>query len=230
MKTISFERFSGLCAMLAGVGGLCYSISFVILSRSAPDASALLSPLFLLLGGLLTSAVLPGLYNRLRETEATFALWATLLGVVAALGSAIHGGYDLANAINPPAVSSEVQKQLNNLPSQIDPRGLLTFGVAGIALLILAWLIARGGQLPKGLGYLGYVLAALLVLVYLGRLILLQPTNPFLLGAAALAGFLVSPLWYIWLGGVLWRAAKPQQSASSVQATHEQPLAGHAHH
>ena len=208
MKTSAFERFGGLCALIAGVGGLAYSVSFVILSKSAPDVSTILTPLLLLVGGLLSSAVMLALYQRLRETEATFALWAAILGVVAALGSAVHGGYDLANAINPPALSASFHDDLNTLPSQIDPRGLLTFGVTGLAVLVLAWLIVRGGQFSKGLGYLGYALGILLVIVYLGRLILLQPTNLFLLGAAALTGFLLAPLWYIWLGVILWRGHK----------------------
>ena len=211
MKTNPFERFGGLCAFIAGVGGLCYSISFVIISKSAPVVSNVLSPLFLLIGGLLSTAVMLALYQRLRETDATFALWAALLGVVAALGSAVHGGYDLGNAINPPALSASFQTDLNTLPSQVDPRGLLTFGVTGIAFLVVAWLIVRGGQLPRGLGYLGYALAVLLIIVYLGRLILLSPNNLFLLGAAGLTGFILAPLWYIWLGLVLCRRQPAQQ-------------------
>jgi hypothetical protein len=212
MKTSAFERFGGLCAFIAGLGGLCYSVSFVILSKSAPDVSNILTPLFLMVGGLLSSAVMLALYQRLRETEATFALWAAILGVVAALGSAVHGGYDLANAINPPTLSDSFHTDLSNLPSQVDPRGLLTFGVTGLAFLVVAWLIVRGGQFPKGLGYLGYALAILLVIVYLGRLILLDPANLFLLGAAGLTGFVLAPLWYIWLGLVLWRGPKAQHS------------------
>jgi hypothetical protein len=212
METTTFERFGGLCAFLAGIGGLGYSISFVIINKSAPDVSTVLSPMFLLIGGLLSSAVLLALYQRLRETEATFALLAALLGVLAALGSAVHGGYDLGNALNPPALSADFQTNLNSLPSQIDPRGLLTFGVTGIAFLIFAWLIVRGGHLPRNLGYLGYALGVLLVIVYLGRLILLQPSNPFLLGAAGLTGFLLAPSWYIWLGWLLWRGQRASKA------------------
>ena len=36
---------------------------------------------------------------------------------------------------------------LANLPSQVDPRGFLTFGVAGISLIVFAALIKRGRQL-----------------------------------------------------------------------------------
>ncbi|HKZ86056.1 MAG TPA: hypothetical protein VJ793_20670 [Anaerolineae bacterium] len=199
MKSISFERFGGLCAILTGISGFLYSVAFIIISRNAPALGDLLSALFLMLGGLLATAALVGVYNRLRETEAAFALWALLLGLVGAIGSVIHGGYDLANVINPPASPGL------GLPNAIDPRGLLTFGVAGVALFVIAWLIGRGGQFPRGLGYLGYVSAVLLVFLYLGRLIVLDATSPLIVVPALLEGFLVNPIWYIWLGLVLWR-------------------------
>jgi hypothetical protein len=193
MSSPSFERFAGLCAILAGVVGFLYSIAFILLRNS------LLSGLCLMLGGLLSTAALLAVYRWLRETDAEFALWGVLLGLAGAVGSAIHGGYDLANAINPPASLPA------DLPSQIDPRGLLTFGVAGVALVVVAWLMGRGEPFPKGLSYLGYLLAVLLIILYLGRLIVLQATSPVIVVPALLTGFLVNPAWYIWLGLVLWR-------------------------
>src|SRR5688500_10869435 len=65
----SFERFAGTCAVLAGVAGFLYAVAFVVLQN------ILLSGLFLMLGGLLSTAVLAGVYDRLRETDASFALW-----------------------------------------------------------------------------------------------------------------------------------------------------------
>ena len=199
MTTTSFERFSGLCAIITGIFGFLYSVAFIIISRGAPVAGGLLSALFLVLGGLLATAALAGLYHRLRETDAAFALWALLLGITGAIGSLIHGGYELANAINLPASPNL------GLPNPIDPRGLLTFGVAGVALFVVAWLIGRGGQFPRGFGYLGYVSAVLLIVLYLGRLIVLEATSPVIVVPALLEGFLVNPIWYIWLGVALWR-------------------------
>ena len=121
-----------------------------------------------------------------------------MLGVAGALGSAVHGGYDLANAINPPP-------SVPDLPNPVDPRGLLTFGMASLALLVVAWLIVRGGRFPRGLGYLGYVSAVLLLALYLGRLIVLDATNPVILVPALLNGFLINPLFYLWLGLTLVR-------------------------
>ena len=191
-RSVTFERFAGVCAILAGVSGLLYALAFVVLKDE------LLSGLFLMLSGLLTTAALVAVYERLRETDPSFALLALLLGIAGALGSAVHGGYDLANVINPPA-------SMPDLPSPVDPRGLLTFGVAGVALLTASWLIVRGRRFPRGLGYLGYVSAILLLALYPGRLIFLDPTNPVILVPALLNGFLVDPIFYIWLGLALLR-------------------------
>lgn len=199
VESVSFKRFAGMAAVLAGIVHFLYAVAFVIISRSAPGLGVFLSALFLLLAGLLSMTALTGAYHRLRQVDAAFALWVLLLTSVGTLGMAIHGGYDLANTINPPASANL------GLPSQIDPRGLLTFGVMGIALFVIAWLMGRGEQFPKGLAYLGYLLAVLFVVIYLARLIILDPANPVLLGPVLAAGFAVNPAWYIWLGLTLWR-------------------------
>jgi hypothetical protein len=196
MKT-SFERFAGCGALLTGISGFLYSISFIVLRDN------LLSALFLLLGGLFSIPALTGLYQRLRATDAGFALLGLLFSLSAALGSAIHGGYDLANALHPPAALN------TDLPNPIDPRGLLTFGAAGLGLFLLAWLMTQEMTFPRGLAYLGYISATLLVILYLARLIILQATSPAIVIPALLEGFLVNPLWYIWLGLNFIRGRNP---------------------
>ena len=184
----SFEKFAGWSAILAGLSGFLYSISFIVLQDNT------LSGFFLMLGGLFSVAALTALFQRVRETESGFALLGLLLGVSAAFGSVIHGGYDLANALHPPASPN------SDLPNAIDPRGLLTFGVAGLGLFILSWLLTQESSFPKGLAYLGYVSAILMIVLYLGRLIILEATNLAIVVPALLEGFIVNPLWYAWLG------------------------------
>jgi hypothetical protein len=195
MKIRTFSSVAGVAATVAGVFGLLYSISFVVLQND------LLSALFLLLAGLTATAVMTALYRGLKETDASFALLALALSLGAAAGSLIHGGHDLSNALHPPA-------SLNtDLPSPIDPRGLLTFGVAGIGLFLFCWLKSRNAAFPAGLGFLGYFSAALMLVLYLGRLIILQATSPAILIPALVEGFVVNPAWYVWLGFTLLRQA-----------------------
>lgn len=195
MKT-AFEKFAGWGAVLAGLSGFLYSISFIVLQNN------LLSALFLLLGGLFSASALTALYQRLRDTESGFALLGLLLTLSAALGSAIHGGYDLANALHPPASIN------TDLPNPIDPRGLLTFGVSGLGLFLFSWLMSQDMKFSKGLAYLGYLSAILMIVLYLGRLIILQATSLVIVIPALLEGFLVNPIWYIWLGLTLLRGQR----------------------
>jgi hypothetical protein len=188
-----YERFAAICAVLAGALTLLYSISFIVLTNEP------LSSFCLLANGLLTTAVLVALFERLRQTDTSFALWALILGLAGSIGSALHGGYDLAAVLHEHAAVDP------NLPSAMDPRGLLTFGVTGIALWVFAWLIVRGGQFPKGVAYLGYVIAALQIILYLGRLLVFDAKNPVIVVPALLAGFIATPIWYMWLGVSLWR-------------------------
>jgi hypothetical protein len=196
MKSKSFTTLAGQFAVLGGIFGFLYSVSFVVLKND------LLNALFLLLGGVCSMIVMTALYEHLRDTDSSYALLAFLFSAGAAAGSLIHGGYDLSNALHTPA-------SLNvDLPNPIDPRGLLTFGSAGIGLFFFSWLMNKGGIFPKNLSVLGYASAILMVVLYLGRLIILQATSLVIVIPALLEGFLVNPIWYIWLGTVFLRNAK----------------------
>lgn len=193
LDTAGFERFAGVAAIATALASLAYALAFVVLS------DPLLASVFLLLGGLLTTPTLTAVYYRLRRTHPGFAAWAVLLALAGAFGSAVHGGYDLANAVHPPATS------LGALPNPVDLRGLLTFGIAGIGLLVIGALIVASRQFPRALGYLAGLSGLLLVVLYLARLIILDPTSPLVLVPALLTGFLVNPALYIWLGVALLR-------------------------
>lgn len=197
--TSRFARLAAISALLVAAANLAYSISFLIVRPDNPDSGGTAASAFLLTGGLLALPALLALYRLLRPSEPDLALLATVLAVAGALGAAIHGGYDLANAINPP-------DETVDLPSAIDPRGLLTFGLAGVALLVFAPLLARRERTLRVLAPLAATLGLLLILLYVLRLVVVDADSAAIVVPAALAGFVVGPLWYARLGLTLRRA------------------------
>ena len=179
-KRATFARAAAVSAFAVAVLNLAYSVSFLIVRPDNPDAGGAAASAFLLAGGLLALPALLALYRLVRPAEPDLALLATVLATAGALGAAIHGGYDLANAINPP-------DQTLDLPNQVDPRGLLTFGVSGLALLLCAPLLRRT------LAPLAVTLGALLIALYVLRLVVLDAESAAIVVTAALVGLRAQP-------------------------------------
>ena len=176
---------------MAGIFAFAYALAFVVARN--PFWSAV----FLLLTGLFAVKVMAILYRQLRDREETLALIALLFGVAGTLGTLIHGGFDLATVLTPPAnVATDVA-------SQVDPRGLLTFGLTGISVAMFSWLMGEHKGFPVGLQRWGYLSAVLLVIIYLARLIIVSPAHPLLLYPVLVEGFIVGPVWYLWIGRLL---------------------------
>jgi hypothetical protein len=194
-----FERFAGWCAVLTAVAGVVFTVAFAAYVQDGHRSAQWVSAVMLLAGGLLTVPVVAALYATLAGAEPQFALLGLVLGLTGALGAAIHGGFDVAVLANPPS------GQGPDLPNQVDPRGLLTFAVTGLALLMFGWLITRTGGLPRSLGRLAIAGAVLLVVVYLGRLIVLNPKTNLIRVAALVSGLVVLPAFYAMLGRTLLR-------------------------
>lgn len=190
------KKDSYYSAYLAGISWLAYAYFFVIARDN------LLSALFLTLGGLFAVKVFTALYQMLKEVDEGFAVTFTVLGVAGALATAAHGGFDLANAINP------VSGLNPSLPSQVDPRGLMAFGITGLAVLKASWTMGKTKIFPKNLSLLGVLSGVLLIIIYLGRLIVLDPTSPVLKYSILIEGFIVNPIWYLWLGYIFQKKLK----------------------
>lgn len=190
----SFEKISPILATFSGVAAFLYALAFVVVSKNNPVTGSVLSALFLMIFGVLSIGAWVGLYKKLREVDPGFAVWVVILAVFGAMGAFIHGGYDLSNALNPPAVFN------SDLPNQIDPRGLLTFGLSGLALMLGSLLIGSHKKMSKNLGNLGYFAGLSSIFLYLARLIIVDPTSLVVTLPALLSGFVVVPLWYVWVG------------------------------
>jgi hypothetical protein len=195
----SYERLAGGVAVAAGIGGIVYSVAFLggVVAGWTPDLGKMVSSIALLVGGIFTVAVMVAIYRRLLPVAAAAALLGLALVVIGATGATVHGGFDLANAINRPVSDPLADAKL---PSPIDPRGLLTFGLSGLGLLLLMVKAREFAVITPRLAGLGVLVGALMIVVFLGRLIVLDPTNPLVAAPAALTGLVLSPAFYIWLG------------------------------
>ena len=203
MRSLEFERFAAQAARAVAIMGFLYSVLFVIVVEREPRWAEVVTSLLLLGAALLSSVVFVALYGRLHLIDPLASLWVTLLGFAAAIGSAMHAGFDLGVLIKTPeAFSTEV-------PNPTDPRGLATFALGGVAILLFSWLMSRSADFPETLIRVGYGAAALLLLTYVGRLIFVNPKNPLVAGAAVLAGFVFTPVWYAWTGALLQHGATP---------------------
>lgn len=183
---MSFARFASTCAYLAAICGLAYSIAFVATTDDDSRFGEGIEGAFLMAGGILAIAVAAGLFERVRQREPGFALLALLLGAAGGFGAAVHGAYQLALAVEGLGAS--------DLPNAVDPRGFLTFGVTAGAVAVFASLLA--GRLRV----VGFVFAALLAVLWIGRLVGGDADDAALLLPAALAGFVASPAWYVLVG------------------------------
>lgn len=193
MHVSSFDRYAGWLSILAGVTGVGYALAFVVLKDGR------LSAVFLTLAPLLAVAGLVAVFERVRDIDSGYATLALALGAFGSLAASTHGAYDLANILHPREAAS-------SLPSAVDPRGYGTFGLTGIALVLLSTLTRRTPEIPSWVGPLGLVLGLFLVITWLGRLIVLDATSVLVLGPALVSG-LLSPIYFLLLGAWLlgWR-------------------------
>lgn len=191
-----FLSYASASAVVTGLASLAYAVAFLIVKN------LLYANLFLALGGFLSFAALTALYLRVRQVDDAFALYGLVLALVSALGVTVHGVYGLANALVPPAAGAP---NLDALPFQLDPRGLLAFGLAGAGVGALSALTLRSG-LPRGLGYVGLLNGVALVALFLGDLFTGTDTKSLaILIPGGLTSLILTPLWYIWLGVTLGR-------------------------
>jgi hypothetical protein len=195
MRVSSFDRYAGWLSILAGVTGIGYAVAFVVLK------DARLSAVFLTLAPLLAVAGLVAVFERVREIESGYATLALALGAFGSLAASTHGAYDLGVVLHPAPVDA-----IKDLPFAVDPRGYGTFGLTGIALVLLSWLSRRSPELPTWVGPLGTFLGVVLVVTWLARLIVLDATSMLVLGPALVSG-LLSPIFFLLLGAWLlgWR-------------------------
>jgi hypothetical protein len=190
-------RVAGPLAKAVGVGGLLYGLLFVWIVQGAPEWVPEVWHALLVAGGLLAVPVTVALYEVVRDADEGLALTALLLGVAGALGGVAHGAWNLAAIINIAQVGRD-----NASP---DPGGILRYGTAGVALILIGSLVvAHPRRLPVRFGWLAVASGVVLAYIYVGRLYdFISPADKISLWAPVLYGLVLFPALYLWLGRLL---------------------------
>ena len=185
--TPTFRRIAVWAAALAAVQSVSYTVSFALFVRRGYRWAHWASAIALMVTALLVVPVFVALYERLRGAEPELALIALITGVAGVLGATLHGAFDVAVLANPVTEGSD-------LPSQVDPRGFLTFAVTGLALALFGILALRSA---RPLGYAGITAGLVLIVVYLGRLTALDPNNNVIRVGALVSGLVAIPAFFL---------------------------------
>jgi hypothetical protein len=129
-----------------------------------------------------------------------------VIALAAALGSTLHGAHDIAVFAHPDQVTTGP-----DYPNFTDPRGFSTFALFGLGMIVLA-AMTRGARFPKPISLVGAISGALAVVVYIGRVTVLDPKRWWVATAAIGAGVIGLPLWNVLVG----RALRPGAAIDAV--------------
>lgn len=187
----AFSRRAGFQAYLIAAFSLVYAVVFLGFVRNHPEniqAAALASAL--IAGG--------GLAATIATTSAAARIggdarwWLTALGVGYGLLSAAHGTFE--------AIAIE-QNVILPAISATDPRGLATFGLAGLwAFMLGLETVAGNGALPRNLGWLAVIGGLDLILLFFATV---AQSENLILVSGGLASVILVPAFWIWTGRVL---------------------------
>jgi hypothetical protein len=224
MNDSSLQRWGGLATIGVGICSFLYGILYVVLVFLGPrtdTATSLTSfgiqitNLLLALSGFLSLIAVVTIFQKVHVTSEGWARLALWFGMFGALLGGLHGWYDLSRnpALARAFASTDTAAAANliaSLPSQVDPRGLGTFGLTALFFLILGQLLYRVEGIPQRLAQLTLVGALLLGLVFIGTVLYasgdgIAPARYLFLVAGTLQSIIVGPIVYIWLGSILRR-------------------------
>jgi hypothetical protein len=222
----SFMRWGGLAAIGAGIASLLYGLASVLIfiSPRVDTTIALMSPgvqignLLLALGSLLSMAAIVAIFQRVRGVSENWARLALWLGMFGALSGLQHGWSDfvrnpiLARALGPTSSSAIAASLIDSLPSPVDARGVGTFGLTGLALLIVGLLLLQTEGIPQRLAQVALAASALLGVLFLGTVLYANglgiPQARFLIFVAGpLYAIVAGPAFFIWFGTLLRRTS-----------------------
>ena len=208
---LNFDRTASWMAYLSAAVALAYSLSFGYYVREGDRWAQYTSSGLLIAGGLVGLPVLVAIYLRVRHVDEGFAIVGLVVAAAAALGTVLHGAHDVAAFAHPEKVTTSA-----DYPNFTDPRGFSTFALFGLGMIVLA-AMTRGAGFAKPIPAVGAISGVLAVIVYIGRVTVLDPKRWWVAIAAVGAGVVGVPLWNVLVGRAL-RADQPATATAQPKA------------
>lgn len=231
MDDRTFDRVGAVAAAAVAVLSVFYAIAYLGITPAeqrtadvddfyrsylADPAGARIASTCLLLSGLAVGTTVVALARRLARRAPAALAWASTAGVVAGLATAAHAlttligtdklarKYESGDAAPRAAVAIA-----HATPSEVDPRGLATFCVAGLVALVLG--MAARAERPR-LGLVGMILGVDMVLLFTATAV---GVGPLVLLTGGLASVVLGPIWWVSVARLLWADDAPPQIAGA---------------
>lgn len=225
MKSDSLNKLGGLCSILVGALYVLVGATYVLLppeqqAGGTPDAfyrsfaqSQTLSMInfwAFALAGVFALGALPAITESVRSVNEGWARWTSNLAYLGFAVTAIDFFRSIALQPNRAAAyvagDASVRAVLAapTFAAGLDPDGWLGFGGVGLWALMTSLLAMRSKRWPNTLAYVGIAVGILYWLVVVS---LVFDNAALLQIVAALGGVVAAPIWYIWVGMRLRKAA-----------------------
>lgn len=193
MTDVRFRRAASWCAFGIAALSLLYAVVFLgfVRTDAANTTASALANGFIGLSGILATFVVIAVGDRV---DGAAGRWLRVVGVGWALLSAAHGVS---------AAVSDAQGLATSAISATDPRGLATFGLAGLWSIVLGLAIRSGTSLPRGLGMVALVNGVDLLVLFLATA---TGAGTLVLVTGGLASVILGPLQWAWIGRAMIEA------------------------
>ena len=222
----SSARLGGISSILVGVSYLAIGVTFFLLPpeqqpgsllptdqiyASMAAHSTLLVTYYwaFVVAGVFAVAAVPAISDRVRAANPGWVRWTSTLALI---GYAVLAVEYLVLQDQVPKLAAgylQLDESAQSALAVIGPLNLNNdawagFGTVGLWMAVVNWLALRGGQWPKALAVIGLVVGLGNSLVIAGFIL----EDPLLiLITAGLGGVILGPIWFVWLGIRLRRAA-----------------------
>ena len=225
MKSDSLNKLGGLCSILVGALYVLVGATYVLLppeqqAGGAADAfyrSFAQSPTLSMinfwafaLAGVFALGALPAVTESVRSVDEGWARWTSNLAYLGFAVTAIDFFRNIA--LQPDRAAAYVSGDASvqavlaapTFGAGLDSQGWLGFGGVGLWVLMTSRLAMRSKLWPNTLAYVGVAVGVLYWLVVVS---LVFDNAALLQIVAALGGVVAAPVWYIWVGMRLRKAA-----------------------